>query len=181
MLVFVFSLWMQFPKFEFYDPKTPIYTSPRFLPPTKMDNCRVCLPFCLSFNFASSLVGLTATYHICLGCIDQGCHHLTWMFLTRMYSCALYCGRTITFGLWCWAQGRFIWIRSLSECWILNCQGNFCWVYMLCILSEQWLLSLCQDTLMMGADSYQTESEIASLLAEGKVPIGIGRNTKIRY
>jgi glucose-1-phosphate adenylyltransferase len=33
---------------------------------------------------------------------------------------------------------------------------------------------------MMGADNYQTESEIASLLAEGKVPIGVGRNTKIR-
>ncbi|PHT92720.1 Glucose-1-phosphate adenylyltransferase large subunit, chloroplastic/amyloplastic [Capsicum annuum] len=37
-----------------------------------------------------------------------------------------------------------------------------------------------KDTLMMGADYYQTESEIASLLAEGKVPIGIGENTKIR-
>lgn len=34
---------------------------------------------------------------------------------------------------------------------------------------------------MMGADYYQTESEIASLVAEGKVPIGIGRNTKIRW
>ena len=34
---------------------------------------------------------------------------------------------------------------------------------------------------MLGADSYQTESEIASLLAEGNVPIGIGRDTKIRY
>jgi glucose-1-phosphate adenylyltransferase len=33
---------------------------------------------------------------------------------------------------------------------------------------------------MLGADSYQTESEIASLLAEGNVPIGIGRDTKIR-
>ena len=40
---------------------------------------------------------------------------------------------------------------------------------------------LLQDTFMMGADYYQTESEIASLLAEGKVPIGIGQNTKIRY
>lgn len=40
---------------------------------------------------------------------------------------------------------------------------------------------LClQDTMMMGADYYQTESEIASLLAEGKVPIGVGQNTKIR-
>lgn len=35
--------------------------------------------------------------------------------------------------------------------------------------------------MMMGADFYQTESEIASLLAEGKVPIGVGQNTKIRY
>lgn len=33
----------------------------------------------------------------------------------------------------------------------------------------------------MGADYYQTESEIASLLAEGKVPVGVGENTKIRY
>lgn len=32
---------LQFPKFEFYDPKTPFYTSPRFLPPTKIDNCKV--------------------------------------------------------------------------------------------------------------------------------------------
>ncbi|XP_074283665.1 glucose-1-phosphate adenylyltransferase large subunit 1-like [Silene latifolia] len=38
-----------------------------------------------------------------------------------------------------------------------------------------------KDTLMMGADFYQTEAEIASHLAVGKVPIGIGQNTKIRY
>ncbi|CAN7125072.1 unnamed protein product [Brassica rapa subsp. narinosa] len=30
-----------------------------------------------------------------------------------------------------------------------------------------------QDTLMLGTDYYQTESGIVSLLAEGKVPIGI--------
>ncbi|CAJ1972468.1 unnamed protein product [Sphenostylis stenocarpa] len=36
------------------------------------------------------------------------------------------------------------------------------------------------DTMMMGADLYQTDSEIATLLAEGKVPIGVGENTKIR-
>lgn len=33
---------------------------------------------------------------------------------------------------------------------------------------------------MMGADYYQTEAEIASLLAQGKVPIGVGQNSKIR-
>ncbi|KAL9330499.1 hypothetical protein ACSQ67_000109 [Phaseolus vulgaris] len=37
-----------------------------------------------------------------------------------------------------------------------------------------------QDTMMMGADYYQTDSEIATLLAEGKVPVGVGENTKIR-
>jgi len=37
-----------------------------------------------------------------------------------------------------------------------------------------------QDTMMMGADFYQTEAEIASLLAEGKVPVGVGQNTKIK-
>ncbi|XP_022637465.1 glucose-1-phosphate adenylyltransferase large subunit 1-like [Vigna radiata var. radiata] len=34
--------------------------------------------------------------------------------------------------------------------------------------------------MMMGADCYQTDSEIASLLENGKVPIGVGENTKIR-
>ena len=37
-----------------------------------------------------------------------------------------------------------------------------------------------QDTVMLGADYYETEDEVASLLAEGRVPIGIGENTKIK-
>ncbi|KAH0907082.1 hypothetical protein HID58_038909, partial [Brassica napus] len=37
-----------------------------------------------------------------------------------------------------------------------------------------------KDTVMLGADFYETEAEVASLLAEGKVPIGIGENTKIK-
>ncbi|KAL8158172.1 glucose-1-phosphate adenylyltransferase large subunit 1, chloroplastic-like isoform X2 [Apium graveolens] len=37
-----------------------------------------------------------------------------------------------------------------------------------------------KDTVVLGADYYETESEVASLLAEGRVPIGIGENTKIR-
>lgn len=36
-----------------------------------------------------------------------------------------------------------------------------------------------QDTMMMGADYYQTEAERAASLAEGKVPIGVGQDTKI--
>lgn len=34
---------------------------------------------------------------------------------------------------------------------------------------------------MLGADYYETDAEVASLLAEGRVPIGIGENTKIKY
>jgi glucose-1-phosphate adenylyltransferase len=37
-----------------------------------------------------------------------------------------------------------------------------------------------QDTLMMGADFYETEEEISVLLSEGKVPVGVGKNTKIK-
>lgn len=38
-----------------------------------------------------------------------------------------------------------------------------------------------QDTVMLGADYYETDAEVASLLAEGRVPVGIGENTKIKY
>lgn len=34
---------------------------------------------------------------------------------------------------------------------------------------------------MLGADYYETDAEIALFLAEGKVPTGIGENTRIKY
>ncbi|KAL9408021.1 hypothetical protein AB3S75_046547 [Citrus x aurantiifolia] len=37
-----------------------------------------------------------------------------------------------------------------------------------------------KDTMMLGADFYETDAEVASLLAEGRVPVGIGDNTKIK-
>ncbi|CAA2995052.1 glucose-1-phosphate adenylyltransferase large subunit 3, chloroplastic amyloplastic [Olea europaea subsp. europaea] len=37
-----------------------------------------------------------------------------------------------------------------------------------------------KDTLMLGADYYETDAEIALFLAEGKVPTGIGENTRIK-
>ncbi|XXG79428.1 hypothetical protein AAC387_Pa09g0499 [Persea americana] len=37
-----------------------------------------------------------------------------------------------------------------------------------------------KDTVVLGADYYETDAEITSLLAEGRVPIGIGENTQIR-
>nr|QED40915.1 adenosine diphosphate glucose pyrophosphorylase large subunit 1 [Agave tequilana] len=37
-----------------------------------------------------------------------------------------------------------------------------------------------KDTVMLGADYYETEFEVASILSEGRVPIGIGENTKIK-
>nr|QYS25845.1 ADP-glucose 1-phosphatase III [Fritillaria thunbergii] len=105
------ALTGQPPKFEFYDPKTPFYTSPRFLPPTKVEKCRI----------------LNAI-------ISHGC------FLRE-----------------CGIQRSIVGLRSRLD------YG-----------------AELKDTLMMGADSYETEAEIASLLAEGKVPIGVGENTKIR-
>ena len=34
---------------------------------------------------------------------------------------------------------------------------------------------------MLGADFYETDSEIAYALSTGKVPVGIGENTRIKY
>ncbi|KAG8368219.1 hypothetical protein BUALT_Bualt15G0022400 [Buddleja alternifolia] len=101
----------EFPKFEFYDPKTPFYTSPRFLPPTKIDNCKIKDAI-----------------------ISHGC------FLRE-----------------CIVEHSIVGERSRLDSGVE-----------------------LKDTLMMGADNYQTEPEIASLLAQGKVPMGIGRDTKIR-
>ncbi|KAG6410804.1 hypothetical protein SASPL_128873 [Salvia splendens] len=104
------ALTDEFPKFEFYDPKTPFYTSPRFLPPTKIDNCKIKDAI-----------------------ISHGC------FLRE-----------------CVVEHSIVGERSRLDSGVE-----------------------LKDTFMMGADSYQTESEIASLLAQGKVPMGIGSNTKI--
>ncbi|XP_047311316.1 glucose-1-phosphate adenylyltransferase large subunit 1-like [Impatiens glandulifera] len=104
------ALTKESPSFEFYDPTKPIFTSPRFLPPTKIDKCTI----------KDSI-------------ISHGCF--------------------------------------LRECTVSHS-----------IIGERSRLDHgveLKDSLMMGADQYQTESEIASLLAEGKIPIGIGSNTKI--
>ncbi|KAF3435727.1 hypothetical protein FNV43_RR22819 [Rhamnella rubrinervis] len=105
------ALTEKIPKFEFYDPRTPFFTSPRFLPPTKIEKCRIVDAI-----------------------ISHGC------FLRE-----------------CSVQHSVVGERSRLDYGVE-----------------------LKETVMMGADNYQTESEIAFLLAEGKVPIGIGRNTKIR-
>nr|GMD90486.1 glucose-1-phosphate adenylyltransferase large subunit 1-like [Ipomoea batatas] len=102
---------IQSPKFEFYDPKTPIYTSPRFLPPSKIDRCKIKDAI-----------------------ISHGC------FLRE-----------------CTVEHSIVGERSRLDSGVE-----------------------LKDTLMMGADNYETESEIALLLAGEKVPMGIGQNTKIR-
>ncbi|XP_042390102.1 glucose-1-phosphate adenylyltransferase large subunit 1-like isoform X1 [Zingiber officinale] len=105
------ALTEQPPKFQFYDPMTPFYTSPRFLPPSKIENCRIVDAI-----------------------ISHGC------FLRE-----------------CRVERSIVGVRSRLD------YG-----------------SELKDTMMMGADTYETESEIACLLASDRVPIGIGRNTKIR-
>ncbi|KAB2021554.1 hypothetical protein ES319_D07G147800v1 [Gossypium barbadense] len=98
------------PKFHFYDPLKPIFTSPRYLPPSRIEQCRV----------VDSI-------------ISHGC------FLRE-----------------CSVKHSIVGIRSRLEYGVE-----------------------LKDTLMMGADHYQTEAEIASCISEGNIPLGIGRNTKI--
>ncbi|CAA7410460.1 unnamed protein product [Spirodela intermedia] len=105
------ALAEQSARFQFYDPRTPFYTSPRYLPPTKMDKCKI----------VDSIV-------------SHGC------FLEH-----------------CSIQHSIVGDRSRLEYGVQ-----------------------LKDAIVMGADNYQTEAERAALLAEGKVPIGIGRHTRIQ-
>ncbi|KAH9575143.1 hypothetical protein CY35_01G096500 [Sphagnum magellanicum] len=104
------ALTAQPPNFNFYDASKPTFTSPRYLPPTKIERCRV----------QNSI-------------ISHGC------FLRD-----------------CSVKHSVIGVRSRLERGVQ-----------------------LEDTLMMGADSYETEEEMASLLAEGKIPLGVGENTRI--
>ncbi|CAM6044881.1 unnamed protein product [Sphagnum compactum] len=104
------ALTEQPPKFSFYDASKPTFTSPRYLPPTKIERCRV----------KDSI-------------ISHGC------FLQE-----------------CSVEHSVVGVRSRLESGVQ-----------------------LKDTMMMGADSYETELEMSSLLAEGKVPLGVGENTRI--
>nr|AAB38781.1 ADP-glucose pyrophosphorylase large subunit [Oryza sativa Japonica Group] len=99
------ALTEQPPKFEFYDPKTPFFTSPRYLPPARLDKCKCKIKDAI---------------------ISDGC--------------------------------------SFSECTIEHSVIGI----------SSRVSSGCELKI------YETEEETSKLLFEGKVPIGIGQNTKIR-
>ncbi|QCE01890.1 glucose-1-phosphate adenylyltransferase small subunit 2, chloroplastic [Vigna unguiculata] len=99
------------PDFSFYDRSSPIYTQPRYLPPSKM----------LDADVTDSVIGE--------GCVIKNCkiHHS---------------------------------VVGLRSC-----------------ISEG---AIIEDTLLMGADYYETDADKRFLAAKGSVPIGIGKNTHIK-
>ena len=105
------ALTAQQPKFSFYDAAKPTYTSARYLPPTKIEKCRV----------KDSI-------------ISHGC------FLRD-----------------CFVENSIIGVRSRLES---GCD--------------------IKRAMVMGNDFYETDPERDAMLEEGKVPFGIGQNTKLR-
>ncbi|KAF6252581.1 nucleotide-diphospho-sugar transferase [Scenedesmus sp. NREL 46B-D3] len=106
------KLAQQAAQFEFYDPASPIYTSPRFLPPAKIeDDCQVEEAI-----------------------ISHGC-------TVKRSS----------------IKNAVVGLRShISEgCSLLN-------------------------TLIIGADYYESEDQVAKVLKQGGVPLGIGAGSKIK-
>ncbi|KAB2003874.1 hypothetical protein ERO13_D11G153500v2 [Gossypium hirsutum] len=99
------------PDFSFYDRSSPIYTQPRYLPPSKM----------LDADVTDSVIGE--------GCVIKNCkiHHS---------------------------------VVGLRSC-----------------ISEG---AIIEDTLLMGADYYETDADRRFLSAKGSVPIGIGKNSHIK-
>eukprot|EP00249_Psilotum_nudum_P018123 c26647_g1_i1 orf=89-1723(+) len=105
------ALTAQPSSFHFYDATNPTYTSPRFLPPTRVNNCKV----------VNSI-------------ISHGC------FLRE-----------------CFVEHSVVGIRSQIKNGVE-----------------------LKDTVMLGADYYETEADQEAIISQGKVPLGIGQNTKIR-
>jgi glucose-1-phosphate adenylyltransferase len=99
------------PDFSFYDEKAPIYTRPRYLPPTKLLNSQV----------TQSIIGE--------GCIIKEC---------RINHCVLG-------------------VRTRIES---NC--------------------IVEDSLLMGADFYESGSVRQSKIDQGFIPVGIGADSTIR-
>lgn len=99
------------PPFSFYDEKSPIYTRPRYLPPTKL----------LDVKITSSMIGD--------GCILKECQ----------------------------INHSVLGVRTRIE-------------------AE----SLIEDSLLMGADFYESFAERQSCLQQGKIPVGIGCKSTIR-
>ncbi|ACK68938.1 glucose-1-phosphate adenylyltransferase [Gloeothece citriformis PCC 7424] len=99
------------PPFSFYDEKAPIYTRPRYLPPTKVLNCTI----------TESMISE--------GCILKDCriHHSVLGIRSRVE----------------------------SDCTI-------------------------EDSMLMGADYYESSTKRKAVLEAGKVPQGIGAGTTIR-
>ncbi|XP_008782989.2 glucose-1-phosphate adenylyltransferase small subunit, chloroplastic/amyloplastic [Phoenix dactylifera] len=99
------------PDFSFYDRSSPIYTQPRYLPPSKM----------LDADVTDSVIGE--------GCVIKNCkiHHS---------------------------------VVGLRSC-----------------ISEG---AIIEDSLLMGADYYETDQDKRFLAAKGSVPIGIGKNSYIK-
>nr|QKY15152.1 ADP-glucose pyrophosphorylase large subunit (AGPL) [Polytomella parva] len=96
--------------FEFYDPTSPIYTSPRVLPPAAVEDCKI----------ADAIV----------------------------------------------SQGSYLRKSTIKNA-VIGVRSN---------IREGCTI---QDALIMGSDYYESEDEVASLLASGGVPLGIGANSYI--
>lgn len=99
------------PPFSFYDEKFPIYTRPRYLPPSKLNDCQVTQ----SIIGEGSLLKACSIHHCVLG------------------------------------------VRSRVE--------------------DEVVL---QDTLVMGADYFESAEERAVLRERGGIPIGVGQGTTVK-
>ncbi|CAL5406135.1 unnamed protein product [Camellia sinensis] len=137
------------PDFSFYDRSAPIYTQPRYLPPSKM----------LDADVTDSVIGE--------GCVIKesfinGCERLFVSKLTPTVPLSTAdCKWHITYFL-----------PSAK-----NCKIHHCVVGLRSCISEG---AVIEDSLLMGADYYETDADKRFLAAKGSIPIGIGKNSHIK-
>ncbi|THF99813.1 hypothetical protein TEA_028005 [Camellia sinensis var. sinensis] len=222
------------PDFSFYDRSAPIYTQPRYLPPSKMldadvtdsvigegcviKNCRihhsvVGLRSCISEgaiiedtllmgadyyetdadrNFlaanGSVPIGIGKNAHIKRAIIDKNARigeNVKFENCDAIFDfCCSFYDRSAPI----YTQPRYLPPSKMLDadvtdsvigegCVIKNCRIHHSVVGLRSCISEG---AIIEDTLLMGADYYETDADRNFLAANGSVPIGIGKNAHIK-
>ena len=161
---------VQPPQFEFYDPQTPIYTSPRFLPPAKIVGCKLndviishgsYLEECTIEN---AVVGLRS--RIGKDVVIQASPSPVALPKT-----GLCWGRKAEWSTTGTRKGR---LERLQQ----NVHFSIYRANVARYIGQCDRGSL-QDAMVMGADYYESEEQRERLLQAGRLPIGVGAGSMI--
>ncbi|KAK2997749.1 hypothetical protein RJ639_026228, partial [Escallonia herrerae] len=154
------------PDFSFYDRSSPIYTQPRYLPPSKM----------LDAEITDSVIGegCVIKHKLCAVMMPETEYMILDTSLGKSINGSGHKGKN-------WASSMMVKVKHkpflTQSSPPQNCKIHHSVVGLRSCISEG---AIIEDSLLMGADYYETDADRRLLAARGSVPMGIGMNTHIK-